>query len=136
MHHNLEIVQSLLHAFATGDRDTLARHLAADIVWRQSGHDRFAGTYHGIDEVLGHLFSDEHFEDFGLEVVDLLASDERVALVARSTVCSGELTLVNEFVHVMRLADGVVQENTVYVYDQHGVADFVAAADAALGASA
>jgi len=64
-------------------------------------------------------------EDFALEVVDTLASDERVAVVARSTGRRGDKTLVNDFVQVARITDGRVAEVWNYTWDQREVAAFM-----------
>ncbi len=124
-HPNIELIQRVYSAFMAGDREGVTGLLAPDILWHNSGFDPTAGTYRGVAEVLGYLMGENHMEDFALEVVDTLASDERVALVARSSGRRGDKTIVNDFVQVARIADGRVAEVWNYVWDQRGVAAFM-----------
>src|SRR3954453_20119648 len=121
-HPNIEIVSQVYGAYATGDRQTVERLLSPDIVWHNSGYDPTAGTIRGIPSVLEYLMGEDHMEDYALDVVDMLASDDRVAIVARTSGRRGEHTLVNEFVQVAHITDGRVDEVWNYYWDQRAVA--------------
>ena len=82
-----------------------------------------AGDLEGVDQVLGYLFADNHLEDYRLEVVDILASDERVAVIARTTGRAGDRSVTNDFVQVIRVADGRVSEVWNYHWDQRALAE-------------
>src|SRR5690349_18526618 len=110
-----------------GDADTLRGAFAPDVRLDVSGYDRTAGIYEGIDAVLGYFFADDHMDDYGLEVVDMLASDERVAVIAKSSGRRGERSIVNDFVQVIVLRDGKVAAIRNYAWDPNAVADFMAA---------
>ena len=125
-HPNVTLVQSLYAAFARGDGDVIAASLAPDLAWHSSGTDETSGTFHGVDEVLQHLLGEDHMDDFSLEVIDMLASDERVAVVARSTGRRGEHTITNDFVQVLRITGGQVVEVWDYKWDQQALAAFSA----------
>ena len=62
-------------------------------------------------------------DDYSLEVVDMLASDERVAIIARTSGSRGTERIVNDFVQVIRLEDGRVSEVWNYYWDQRAIAE-------------
>jgi len=124
-HPNIDLMQRIYGAFMAGDREAVTSLLAPDIAWHNSGFDPTAGTYHGVAEVLDYLMGENHMDDFALNVVDILASDERVALVARTTGRRGNKTLVNDFVQLAKVADGHVVEVWNYIWDQREVAAFM-----------
>jgi ketosteroid isomerase-like protein len=95
-HPNIDIVMGVYAAYMEGDREAVARGMQQEVRWHNSGYDPTAGTLQGIDAVLEHLLGEDHMEDYRLEVLDVLASDERVAIVARTNGCRGEATLVND----------------------------------------
>lgn len=123
-HPNVEVVERLYAAFREGDGGTITSALAPDVVWHSSGTDESSGTFHGREEVLGHLFGGAAMDEFDLEVVDVLTSHERVAVVARSRMRRGEHRHVGDFVQVLRIADGAVVEVWDYKWDQAAFAQF------------
>ena len=127
-HPNLDLVQGLLGAFVTGDADALRAGFDPDVRLEQSGFDAAAGTYQGVDAVIGYFFNDDHMDDYRLEVVDLLASDDRAAIIGRTFGRRGEQTIENDFVQVLRIAGGKVVEIRIYAWDQRAVAAFRPAA--------
>jgi len=66
-------------------------------------------------------------EDYRLEVIDMLASDERVAVVAKTSGRICDQALVNQFVQLLHLRDGRVVEVWNYNWDQRGLAEAFAA---------
>ena len=90
----------------------------------------FALVRLGVDAVLGYVMGEDHVEDYRLQVTDMLASDERVAVVASTSGRLGSRSIVNDFVHIIRIADGCVAEVHNYTWDQRAVAEFLAAAHA------
>ena len=70
-------------------------------------------------------------DDYSLEVIDMLASDDRVAIVARTSGRRGDRSLVNDFVQVAQIVDGHVAEVWNYYWDQRAVVEFMTGADAA-----
>ena len=129
-HPNIALVQGLYAAYMQGDRDAVRAALEPDIRWHNSGFDPTSGTLEGPDAVLAYLMGENHMEDYSLEVTDMLASDERVAIVARTTGRLGERRLVNDFVQLMHIRDGRVHEMFNYYWDQRAVAEAFAAAAA------
>lgn len=127
-HPNIDLVTKAYGAFMTGDVDTISSALSPDIVWHNSGYDPTAGTLHGVEAVLGYLGADDHMDDYGLEVVDMLASDDRVAIVAKASGRRGESAFVNEYVQLVHIVDGVVVEVWNYNWDQRALVEFMAVA--------
>jgi len=125
---NLVLVQGLYAAYMAGDRSAVAAAMTPNIRWHNSGFDPTSGTYEGIEGVLGFLMAENHLEDYALEVVDMLSSDERVAVIARTTGRRGSNRIVNDFVQVIRLEDHRVSEVWNYYWDQRGLAQLMSAA--------
>jgi len=132
MHENIELVQRVYEAYLQGDRETVIAALDPAIRWHNSGYDATSGTYEGTDAVLAYLMGENHVDDYDLQVVDMLASDARVAVIART---SGQLAgtpIANDFVQVIRISDGRITEVHNYNWDQRGLADLMPRADAVL----
>jgi len=130
-HPNIDRVRGLYAAYLTGDREHVIAGLAPDIRWHNSGFDATAGTLEGISAVLDYLMSENHMEDYRLEVVDMLASDQRVAIIARTTGRLGSQRLENDFVQVMRFDGETVSEVWNYNWDQQALAAAMPATAAA-----
>jgi ketosteroid isomerase-like protein len=97
-----------------------------EIVWRTSGYDPIAGTYEGVSAVLGYLMGEDHMTDYALTVTDMLASEDRVTVVATTSGRRGHATLRNDFVQLIHLRDGRIVEVWNYNWDQRAIAEFMA----------
>jgi ketosteroid isomerase-like protein len=126
-HANVELVQRVYGAYMQDDRDAVRAAFDPGIRWHNSGYDPTAGTLEGPDAVLAYLMGENHMEDYRLEVIDMLASDERVAVVAKTSGRIGDQALVNQFVQLLHLRDGRVVEVWNYNWDQRGLAEAFAA---------
>ena len=122
-HPNIDLVRGVYAAYLSGDRDTLATRFEPSIRWHNSGFDATSGDLEGIDEVFGYLFADNHLEDYRLEVVDMLVSEERVAVVARTSGRRDEHEIVNHFIQLIRIDDGRIVEVWNYNWDQRALAE-------------
>jgi ketosteroid isomerase-like protein len=129
-HPNIDLVRGLYGAYMAGDRDQVIAGLAPDIRWHNSGFDATAGTLDGVAAVLDYLMGENHMEDYRLDVVDMLASDERVAIIARTSGRVGTQPLENDFVQVMRFEGDRVSEVWNYNWDQRALAEMLPAAAA------
>ena len=130
-HANIELVQRVYGAYMQGDRDAVRAAFDPGIRWHNSGYDPTAGTLDGPDAVLAYLMGENHMEDYRLEVIDMLASDERVAVVAKTSGRIGDQALVNQFNQLLHLRGGRVVEVWNYNWDQRGLAEAFAAVAAA-----
>ena len=124
-HPNIDLVQGLYAAYMSGDRARVGDAFAPDVRWHNSGYDENAGTLVGVEAVLGYLMGENHLDDYGLEVVDMLASDERVAVIARTSGRRGTQRIVNDYVQVVRLERDRVSEVWNYYWDQRALAEFM-----------
>lgn len=122
-HPNIDLVQRLYGAYLGGDRETVVAAMDPSIRWHNSGYDATSGTLEGPDAVLQYLMGENHLEDYDLTVVDMLASDTRVAVVARTTGRVGDTRIVNDFVQLVRIADGRIAEVHNYSWDQRALAE-------------
>src|SRR5262245_710531 len=122
-HPNIDLVRRAYAAYMTGDRAAIEELFDPSLTWHTSGFDATSGDRHGIDEVLAFLWEENHLEDTRLEVIDMLASDERAAVVARTTGRLGDREIVNDYVQVVRIADGRVAEVWNYTWDQRAIAE-------------
>ena len=123
---NLELVRSVYGAYVTGDREAVTRAFHPDVTWHNSGTDPTSGTYQGVEAVLGYLMSEDHADDYKLDVLDMLASPERVAVVARTSGRRGERTIQNDFVQLVQIRAGRIVEVRNYNWDQRALAEFMA----------
>ncbi|MEO6207403.1 MAG: nuclear transport factor 2 family protein [Candidatus Limnocylindrales bacterium] len=122
-HPNIDLVQRLYGAYLGGDRETVVAAMDPSIRWHNSGYDATSGTLEGPDAVLQYLMGENHLEDYDLTVVDMLASDTRVAVVARTTGRIVDTRIVNDFVQLVRIADGRIAEVHNYNWDQRALAE-------------
>jgi ketosteroid isomerase-like protein len=131
-HPNIDLVHRLYGAYQAGDTDTVAAAFSADVRWSTSGWGPATGTAEGLPAVLAYLFEDNHMDDYGLEVRDILVSDDHVAVVARSCGRRGVHTIVNDYVQLIRIVDGRVVEVRNFNWDQRALAEFMAIPMAAM----
>lgn len=108
-HPNATKFRAALEAFGRGDIESLGRdHFAPDIVWHLAGASPLAGTYTGQQEVFGFFgrMMQETAGSFRVDPHEILATDDHVVLLARTTGRrAGRALDVNEVV-VMHVADG------------------------------
>jgi ketosteroid isomerase-like protein len=122
---NIDLVRGVYNAYVTGNADAVMAAFDSDIAWHTSGHDPSAGTYEGIPAVLGYLMGEGHMTDYALTVTDILASDERVAVVATTSGRRGDAAIRNDFVQLIRVKDGRIAEVWNYNWDQRAIAEFM-----------
>jgi len=75
--------------------------------------------------VLNNIAGDNHMDDYSLELVDMLSSDQRVAVVARTSGRRGDRQIVNDYVQLIRIDDGRIAEVWNYNWDQKAIAEFM-----------
>ncbi len=83
---NLEIIQSLYTAFATGDNDTLLEIIQPDVVWIESEGIPYGGTFLGRDAVFEGVFAKiaAEWDGFTATVDDMFeAAGNRVVVLQR-----------------------------------------------------
>lgn len=126
-HENLAIVQDLYLAYENRDRDAAARLLAPDVVWHMPEVNRRpAHDLQGAEAVLQDMFDGQsHYEDGGYDVVDLLTSSDRVAVILKSYIRHGEDLLESDGVQIFRIRDHRIVEGRDFLFDSPGVTRFM-----------
>jgi ketosteroid isomerase-like protein len=119
-----EIMTSYLAAARAGDWDRAFGHFADDIEFRIPGRSEWAGVRRGRAEARGYIESvrDRFGEDqFELELVDMLAGDERFVLIVRERFLGDGPPIEINRSNVYRVRDGKIAEITIYEGDQYEV---------------
>jgi ketosteroid isomerase-like protein len=126
-----QLIDSYLQAMRRGDREAATDYFAEDVVAHFPGRSAHAGTHRGRAAVTG-LFDTivADLDELSIDVIDVLASDQRVTLILRERLRRGDQVLDSERANVYRVEDGKIAELTVYERDQHAVDAFFGTYDA------
>jgi ketosteroid isomerase-like protein len=130
----IEVMQSYIAAARSGDFSAAYRFYSEDIVGHVPGRSAFAGELRGRQAVIGYI---EHARalsrdaDVELNVVDMLASDERVALIVREVFhrSTGDVEIRRS--NVYRVRGGQIVEISIYEANQYEVDALVGSEPAA-----
>jgi uncharacterized protein len=127
---NAGIVRRLFAAFERKDPFALRGFFAEEAVWHVGGSSRLAGTYRGRREIVRFLGSLPRLTNgtYNSRLIDVLASDERAAVLYRATGRREGRELDIDQLLLFALQDGIVTEVLALPSDQ-------AAFDAFWGAS-
>ena len=109
---NEALVRRIFDAFARKEGFALRGLFADDAVWTVPGGGAMAGVYRGREEIFGFLarLPTETDGTYGSELVDVLASDERVAALYRARGARHGRVLELEQVLLFRISEGLVRE--------------------------
>ena len=118
-----EISKSYLAAARAGDWDRAFGHFAEDIELRIPGRSDWAGTRRGRAAARAYIESvRDRFEDrIELELVDVLAGEERFVLIVRERFLRDGPPIEIRRSNVYRVRDGEIVEITIYEGDQYEV---------------
>jgi len=117
-----ELMTDYLDAAKRGDWDTAFGFFAEDIVIHIPGRSRFAGDRQGRDAAVDYIetvrdrYRDGRIE---LEVIDMLASEERVALLVRERFHGDGPTVEIRRANVYRVENGQIVEVSIFEADQY-----------------
>ena len=111
-------------AARSGDFSAAYRFYSDDIVGHVPGRSAFAGQLRGRDAVVGYIETARaisHGSDVEVDVIDVMASDERVALLVREVfhLASGDIEIKRS--NVYRVRDGEIIEIWIYEANQYEV---------------
>src|SRR5438105_155716 len=106
--------------------ETIRSLFAEDIVWHSPGRSPFAGTYRGVDEVLGQFarLMQETGGTFRLEIHDILADDDHAVVLVRARAERNGKSLDDTTVQVWHLKDGKATEQWLHPGDQYADDEF------------
>ena len=125
-HPNVQVIESLFHAYETGDIEVLGGLLADNVVFHMPGRGTVAGTFEGKDQVLGWLqqMGTAAGESFTAEVHSIMADDDHgVALITESGQKGGRSYEWRE-VDVFHIRDGKITEGWVVIDDLYAADEF------------
>ena len=126
-HPNAARIRDLFAAFRTRDLARIQQVIPDDAVWHFPGrHGQIAGDHRGRDAILGFLLKVEALTagTFHLDIIDVIANDERAVALFRGRGERNGKTLDNPTCLVMRMRAGSVVEVWEYVWDLYHVDDF------------
>jgi len=112
-------------AAARGDRETLERLCAEDMVWYASGRGQWSGAKQGLDAVLEYLAAiGEASDEFWSDLQDVLVSDRRAAVLFRVTGERAGKRLETDFILLFEIEDGLIRQISSIPRDQLAVDEF------------
>jgi uncharacterized protein len=120
----LEVMQDYIAAARSGDFSAAYRFYSDDIVGHVPGRSSFAGELRGREAVITyieHARALSHDADVELDVIDMLVSEERVALIVREVFRrpTGDVEIRRS--NVYRIRDGRIVEISIYEANQYEV---------------
>jgi ketosteroid isomerase-like protein len=127
IHPNATRVRELFAAFRDRDLAIIQQVVPDDAVWHFPGRrGQIAGDHRGRDAILGFLLKVQALTGgtFHLDLIDVVANDERAVALFRGHGQRNGKTLDNPTCLVMRMHDGSVEEVWEYVWDLYHVDDF------------
>ncbi|MGN6167436.1 MAG: nuclear transport factor 2 family protein [Solirubrobacteraceae bacterium] len=130
----IETMQAYIAAAHSGDFSAAYRFYARDIVGHVPGRSAFAGELRGKAAVVRYIETARAISERSeveVDVVDMLASDERVALIVREVfhLPSGDVEIRRS--NVYRVAGDEITEIWIYEANQYEADELFAAEGAA-----
>ncbi len=90
----LDVMRLYLDAMQRGDRKTAFGYYAEDVVFHVPGRSAFAGERRGRDAAIAYIRAAvARAQDVEVELIDMLASEEHVALILRERLQGATRTL-------------------------------------------
>jgi len=119
-----QLMADYLAAAKGGDWNRAFGYFAEDIVLRIPGRSAFAGDRRGKDAAVGYIQTiRDHYRDgeIELELIDMLSSDERVALLVRERFHGDGPAVEIRRANVYRVQGDQIVEISIYEADQYAV---------------
>lgn len=122
---NADVIRKAFVAFNTGDAATLNELIAEDAVWHWPGQAPVCGVHKGREAIFA-VFGQvaELCPNYQSQLVDLLASDERVVAIAHATGSRAGKTTDSQSVDVFSVRDGKITGWRFYPEDQRAEDEF------------
>jgi uncharacterized protein len=117
-----EVMTDYIAAARRGDWETAYGYFADDIVFHIPGRSSFAGDRRGKDAAIDYIQSirDHHRDgEIQVELVDMLTSEERVALLVRERFLGKGEPVEIRRANVYRVEDEQIVEISIFEADQY-----------------
>ena len=128
-HPNIDLMRRYSQAMQAGEAATALPFYAEDLVLHVPGRSSHAGTFHGQDAVLAYYTRVFRETDGGPEVLavdDILASDDRAAILVRWRLRRGDRSIDVDRVVIYRIVAERIAEIWVRDFDQYAYDEFFA----------
>jgi len=119
-----ELIDDYLAAARRGDWDTASGYFADDLVVHIPGRSSFAGDRKGKEAAMEYIQAiRDHYRDgeIKLELVDMLSSEDRVALLVRERFLGRGEPVEIRRANVYRVAGDAIVEISIFEADQYVV---------------
>ena len=119
-----ELISEYVAAARRGDWDTAFGYFAEDIVLHVPGRSAFSGDRRGKPAAVEYIQTiREHYRDghIELELIDMLSSDERVALLVRERFHGDGPPVEIRRANVYRVRGDAIAEISIFEADQYTV---------------
>lgn len=119
-----ELITGYLAAAKRGDWDTAFGYFAQDIVVHIPGRSAFAGDRRGKNAAVGYIQTTRDRYRHGrieLELVDMLTSEQRVALLVRESLHGDGPPVETRRANVYRVQGNQIVEISIFETDQHAI---------------
>jgi ketosteroid isomerase-like protein len=127
MHPNEEVVRSFYEAFERRDIEALQRIVHPDIVYHESGSNRFSGDHQGFENVMsffenvGQLFEG----NIEVEIHDVVAGDTHVVVLENMRLSRGGRTVETKAAAIFHVEGGRVTEAWELRENQQALDDLI-----------
>jgi ketosteroid isomerase-like protein len=113
-------------AFSRGDMDTLRELFTPNVKWHENGRTPTSGDFEGVDSVLANFgqLAAETGGTFRVEIHDLLASEDHVVVLGRSSADRGGRHFDGNYCHVFHFSGDKVSESWVVNQDTYALDEF------------
>ncbi len=125
-HPNVRLIRRGYESFAAGDLDALREFMADTVVWHEPGRSPLGGDYKGPKGVVEFLAKLRDLSDgtFTMELVDVLATPERVVALQEDTARRAGRALDMSSAVEFEIHRGKITEVTVYHDDTYHFDEF------------
>jgi ketosteroid isomerase-like protein len=121
-------MQDYLAAAKSGDWNRAFDMMSEDVVMTVPGRSAYAGRYEGKEAMREYLDAAlAGTTNVEVEMVDMLAGEEHMALVLRERIERPDRVLEMSRVNVYRVRDGKIVEALIYEANQYEVDEFMQA---------
>jgi len=111
-HPNAQLARRAWDAIARGDAAALRSVLAPDLVWRATARGApWSGVHQGADAAIDMLARvGEATDVFDADLIDVLASDERLLVLFRVRIAIGPRRVDVDYLLLAKVVDGILTE--------------------------